>query len=170
MSQNHPHSNSINFTAQERLKLQRLIDYSAVQSVPEIWAIAASKFGETVALHDPHAKPEVTLTYTQLTQKMQLFAAGLQALGVKAGDRVGLIAENSPRWLIADQGIMMAGGVDVVRSAQAEKEELLFILTESGSTALVVEDTKTLNKLRERLESLSIRLAILLSDEEIKED
>ncbi len=170
MSQNHPHSNSINFTEQERLKMQRLVDYSAVQSVPEIWAIAASKFGETVALHDPHAQPEVTLTYTQLTQKMQLFAAGLQALGVKAGDRVGLIAENSPRWLIADQGIMMAGGVDVVRSAQAEKEELLFILTESGSTALVVEDSKTLNKLRERLESLPIRLAILLSDEETKED
>lgn len=170
MSQKHPHSNSINFTEQERLKMQRLIDYSAVRSVPEIWAIAASKFGETVALHDPRAMPEVALTYTQLTQKMQLFAAGLQALGVKAGDRVGLIAENSPRWLIADQGIMMAGGVDVVRSAQADKEELLFILTESGSTALVVEDSKTLNKLRERLESLSIRLVILLSDEETKED
>jgi len=46
--------------------------------------------------------------------------------------------------LIADQGIITAGAVDVVRSAQAEREELLFILADSGSTALVVEDRKTL--------------------------
>jgi len=43
--------------------------------------------------------------------------------------------------LIADQGIITAG---IVRSAQAEREELLFILADSGSTALVVEDRKTL--------------------------
>jgi len=43
--------------------------------------------------------------------------------------------------LIADQGIITAGAVDVQR--QAEREELLFILA-GGSTALVVEDRKTL--------------------------
>jgi len=37
--------------------------------------------------------------------------------------------------------------------AQAEREELLFILADSGSTALVVEDRKTLKKLRDRLDS-----------------
>jgi len=44
--------------------------------------------------------------------------------------------------LIADQGIITAGAVDVC-SAQAEREELLFILADMG-TALVVEDRKTL--------------------------
>lgn len=170
MSQNRPDSNSIKFTEQERLKLQRLVDYTAVQSVSEIWAIAQQRFGETVALIDPHAKPEVVLTYNQLAEKIQVFAAKLQALGVKCGDRVALISDNSPRWLIADQGIMMAGGVDVVRSAQADKEELLFILAESGSTVLVVEDSKTLNKLRDRLDSLPIKLVILLSDEELSSE
>jgi long-chain acyl-CoA synthetase len=53
-----------------------------------------------------------------------------------------------------------------VRSAQAEREELLFILAESGSIALVVEDRKTLKKLRDRLDSLPIQLVVLLSDEE----
>ncbi len=167
MLHNRPNSNlPFNFTEQERRLLQGLVDYSAVQSVPEIWAIAVARFGETVALHDPHAKPEVVLTYAQLYQQMQQFAAGLQALGVQAEDRVALIADNSPRWMIADQGIMTAGAVDVVRSPQAEKEELLFILADSGSTTLVVEDLKTLSKLSARLDSLPIRLAILLSDEE----
>ncbi len=167
MLQNRPHFNMINFTQQERLKLQRLVDYTAVQSIPEIWAIASSRFGETVALKDPHAQPDSVLTYTQLYDSIQIFAASLQALGVKRGDRVALFADNSPRWLIADQGIMTAGSVDVVRSASAEREELLFILENSGSTALVIEDSKSLNKLGDRLKSLPIRLVILLSDEDI---
>jgi long-chain acyl-CoA synthetase len=60
---------------------------------------------------------------------------------------------------------MTAGGVDAVRSSQAEKEELLFIIANSGSMAIVVEDLKTLKKLQDRLKDLPIQVVILLSDE-----
>jgi long-chain acyl-CoA synthetase len=155
-----------NITKRESLELQRLVDYTNVELLPEIWPLAAKQFGNIVALHNPHAKPEVKITYAQLAEQIQLFATGLQKLGVKVGDRISLIADNSPRWFIADQGIMTAGAVNAVRSAQAEREELLFIVANSGSTALVVEDLKTLNKLRERLNNLPIQLVILLTDEE----
>ncbi len=154
-----------NISEIERLRIRDLVDYSHIQSLPEIWPLVVKQFGNAVALQDPHAKPAVVLTYTQLCEKIQQFAAGLQALGVKAGDRVSLISDNSSRWFIADQGIMMAGGVDVLRSSQAEREELLFILTNSGSKALIVEDLKTLKKLQPRLLDLPIQLVIVLSDE-----
>ncbi|MHC0064417.1 AMP-dependent synthetase/ligase [Nostoc sp. UIC 10890] len=154
-----------NISERERQALKRVVDYTNVESLPEIWPLAAQQFGNIVALHNPHAKPEVVITYTQLAEQMRLFAAGLQALGVKVGDRISLIADNSPRWFIADQGIMTAGGVDAVRSSQAEKEELLFIIANSGSTAIVVEDLKTLKKLQDRLNDLPIQVVILLSDE-----
>ncbi|MBW4426224.1 MAG: long-chain fatty acid--CoA ligase [Nostoc desertorum CM1-VF14] len=154
-----------NISERERQALQRLVDYTDVESLPEIWPLAAQQFGNIVALRNPHAKPEVAITYTQLAEQMQLFAAGLQALGVKVGDRISLISDNSPRWFIADQGIMTAGAVDAVRSSQAEKEELLFIIANSGSTAIVVEDLKTLKKLQDRLKDLPIQVVILLSDE-----
>ncbi|MBD2679688.1 MULTISPECIES: long-chain fatty acid--CoA ligase [Nostoc] len=154
-----------NISERERQALKKLVDYTNVQSLPEIWPLAAQEFGDVVALHNPHAKPEIVITYTQLAEKIQLFAAGLQALGVRLGDRISLIADNSPRWFIADQGIMTAGGVDAVRSSQAEKEELLFIIANSGSTAVVIEDLKTLKKLQERLNDLPIQFVILLSDE-----
>ena len=158
-----------NITAQEREAIKDSADYSSVESLPEIWPLAAQKFGNIVALRDPHAKPEVVLTYTELCQQIQQFAAGLQALGVQAGDRISLIADNSPRWLIADQGIMTAGAADAVRSSQADKEELLFIVANSGSTALVVEDLKTLNKLRGSLNDLPIQFVIVLSNEGLPE-
>ncbi len=144
---------------------KRTADYANVQSIPEIWAIAIQKFGNTVALKDPHAQPEVALTYSQLYQQIQQFAAGLQALGIKPGDRIALFAENQPRWLVADQGIMAAGAINAVRGAQADREELLYILSHSDSVALVVQDKATLQKLLTEGQLL-VNLAILLSDEQ----
>ncbi len=154
-----------NMDERERQKLKCLADYSNVESLSKIWPLVAKRFGDLIALRDPHAKPEIVITYNQLAQQIQQFAAGLQALGVKAGDRVSLISDNSPRWMIADQGMMTAGAVDAVRSSQAEREELLFILANSGSTALVVENLKILKKLQEGIKDLPIQLVILLSDE-----
>ncbi|BAU66930.1 AMP-dependent synthetase and ligase [Stanieria sp. NIES-3757] len=146
------------------------LDYTSIQSLPEIWAIAATKFGNTVALDDPHAKSEVKITYRELSAKINQFAAGLQALGVKSAAKVALFADNSPRWFIADQGIMMAGAANVVRSANAEQQELLYILEHSDSSALVVENLKTLNKLGSRVADLPIELIVLLSDETPESD
>jgi long-chain acyl-CoA synthetase len=173
MLKDHPADNaSFPMTEQERNNLKRLADYTSVQSLPEIWPLAAKRFENIVALKDPHTKPEVVLTYAQMYQQIQQFAAGLQTLGITAEadssgtpTRIALFADNSPRWLIADQGIMTAGAANVVRSAQAEREELLYILEDSGSIGLVAEDLKTLTKLRDRLDSLPIEWVILLSDE-----
>ncbi len=141
-------------------------DYEAVQSLPEMWAIAAQRFKDVIVLKDPHRKPAVELTYAQLYQQMQQFAAGLQALGITGSEPpVALIADNSYRWLVVDQGIMLAGAADAVRSPQADREELLFILADSGSTTLVAEDQVTLQKLQPQLNELPLQLIVLLSDE-----
>ncbi|MBE9116422.1 long-chain fatty acid--CoA ligase [Lusitaniella coriacea LEGE 07157] len=146
------------------------IDYTSVQSLPELWAIASKTFGSTLALHDPHSTPEVLISYRQLYQSIHQFAAGLQSIGVKANEKIALFADNSPRWFIADQGIMTAGAANVVRSGQAERQELLYIYGDSDSTYLIVENLKTLNKLRPELDDLPINSVIVLSDEAINLD
>ena len=145
-------------------------DYINLQSLPEIWRSTALKFGNTIALKDPHAKPEVAINYQDLSAKIEGFAAGLQALGIEPQEKVALFADNSPRWFIADQGIMTAGAVDVVRSSGAERQELAYILENSDSTALVVEDNKALKKLSSELPNLPIASIVLLSDETPPED
>jgi long-chain acyl-CoA synthetase len=146
-------------------------DYHQVQSLPQLWAIAAQKFAPITAVHDPHATPPIKLTYGELHQQMRLFAAGLQALGIlpvesaEVPPRVALISDNCPRWLVADQGIMLAGAVDVVRSSQADLEELRFILNHSGAIALIVENLATFQKLRPILIDLPLQFIGFLTDE-----
>lgn len=145
--------------------------YSKVQSLPEMWSIAAHRFASVTAVHDPHGKFEIKLTYAQLDERIQQFASGLQALGVQATSadslppRVALFSDSHPRWLIAEQGILRAGAINVVRGAQASCEELLFILRHSGAIALVVQDIELLNKIRAGLTDLPLLFVVVLSDE-----
>ncbi|MGK7904698.1 MAG: long-chain fatty acid--CoA ligase [Hormoscilla sp.] len=163
-------SRAYRLTDKERACLATLVDYSSLQSLPEIWPLAAERFKDTLALWDTHSQPAVQLTYQELNSQIQQFACGLQALGVKPGSRISLIADNSPRWFIADQGMMRAGAVNAVRSSGADPSELLYIIENSGSTAIVVEDLATLKKLRAGLEDLPIESVLLLSDETPPDD
>ncbi len=144
------------------------VDYRSLESLPEIWSTAAQKFSKIKALVAPHLKPQVSLTYQELYEKIQQFGKGLQSLGVQPQDKIAFFADNSPRWFIADQGIMTAGGVDVVRSSAAEKQELLYIYEDSDSKALVVEDSKTLEKLHPEIDNLPLNFIVLLSDETVE--
>lgn len=160
----------VSLAPQEQANLARSQDYLQCNSLPEVWTIAARKFANTTAVIDSHRDPEVRLTYGQLYQQMQRFAAGLQSLGIlptRDGypTRVALFSDNQPRWLVADQGIMLAGAANVVRSSQADIKELLFILQNSEAVALVVEDLALLKKLRSGLDDFALQFIILLSDE-----
>jgi long-chain acyl-CoA synthetase len=154
----------------ERQNLAGAPEYVGVPSLPGMWAIAADRFADVLALHDPHSQPVVKVTYRELYQQMRAFAAGLQGLGLQLSRdefpvRVALFADNSPRWPVADQGIMLAGAVNVVRGGQADRAELLFILENSRAVALVLENLALLKRLESGLTDRPPQFVILLSDE-----
>ncbi|MEL6469144.1 MAG: AMP-binding protein [Cyanobacteria bacterium J06623_4] len=150
---------------QEKINHAKAIDYSNIAAIPEVWPIVAAKHGDHLALHDPHTNPETKYTYRQLAEAITQFAAGLQALGVQPEEKIALFSENRPRWMVADQGIMTAGAIDAVRGANADKAELLFILNNSDSIGLIVQDITVLSKLAGDLSGLGLRFVILLTDE-----
>ncbi|KAL9665790.1 hypothetical protein QQ045_000111 [Rhodiola kirilowii] len=76
------------------------------RAVPDIWRSSAEKYGDRVALVDPYHDPPTNLTYKQLEQEILNFCEGLRVVGVKTGEKIGLFADNSCRWLVADQGML----------------------------------------------------------------
>lgn len=175
---NHTASVPPQISPQERENLDRSLDYSQAHSLTEVWEMASDRFPNLTALYNPHSEPEVQLNYQQLWQQIRQFATALQSLGVQFAEeppRVALFSENSPRWFVADQGIIAAGAADVVRSSQADRDELLYIFQNSGSLGLVVEDLATLDKLQSATDD-DLRLGdtlawvVLLSDETPSED
>lgn len=150
---------------QEKINRAKAINYDDVAAIPEVWPIVSERYGDRLALYDPHTHPETKYTYRELAAAIRQFAAGLQTLGVQPGEKIALFSENRPRWMVADQGVMTAGAIDAVRGANSDKAELLFILQNSDSIGLIVQDITVLSKLAPDLPNLGLRFVILLTDE-----
>lgn len=78
-----------------------------------------------------------TYSYNDILGEARRFAAGLQAAGIKPGDRVGLFLPNVPIYASAYYGAMMAGAVVVNFSPLYSVEELAWQVADSGTRLLV---------------------------------
>jgi long-chain acyl-CoA synthetase len=74
--------------------------------------------------------------------------AALIDSGVKPGDRVGVLAENSVDWLTADMGLLAAGAVNVPPHAPLTARQVHYQLADSGVTWLFVSTEAQLEKFR----------------------
>ncbi|KAE9601152.1 putative long-chain-fatty-acid--[acyl-carrier-protein] ligase [Lupinus albus] len=144
------------------------VGYGAVASdewkvVPDIWRFSAEKYGDKIALVDPYHDPPTTMTYKELEQIIFDFAEGLRVIGVRPYENLALFADNSCRWLIADQGMMASGVIDVVRGSRSSAEELLKIYNHSESVALAVDNPEMFNRIAKTFYSKTcMRFIILL--------
>ncbi|RPG08170.1 MAG: long-chain fatty acid--CoA ligase, partial [Planctomycetaceae bacterium TMED241] len=111
-------------TRQEQDSLRRHQHVLELQRVDAIWPWLADHHGTLTALDAPHVAHPERLSFAELAQCIATAAAAFRAQGLEAGEVVALFAENSPRWLVADQGLMRAGAADAVRGASAPVEEL----------------------------------------------
>ena len=82
-------------------------------------------------------------TYREIQQMVHEFAAGLLTLGVKQGDRIGLIAEGRIDWLVSELGMLYIGAVNVPLSIKLDgPTEALFRLAHSGASMIIVSWTQ----------------------------
>ena len=105
----------------------------------------------------------VTYTYRELAERVEALATSLLALGVRRGDRVGLISDNRPEWIVADLACIEIGAPDVPRGSDTTPKEIEYILGHSGATAAFVEDARQLERvlaMRGRVKGL--RLVVVL--------
>ncbi|XP_062165032.1 probable acyl-activating enzyme 16, chloroplastic isoform X2 [Alnus glutinosa] len=133
------------------------------KAVPDIWRSSADKYGDRVAVVDPYHSPPSQMTYKQLEQEILNFSEGLRVIGLKPDEKLALFADNSCRWLVADQGIMATGAINVVRGSRSSVEELLHIYNHSESVALAVDSPEMFNRMAETFISKApMRFVILL--------
>jgi long-chain acyl-CoA synthetase len=78
--------------------------------------------------------------YQQLWNDVKRFARALQDRGLTRGDRVAIMLPNSPQYVIAYFGILLAGGIVTQVNPLLVERELQEILHDSGSRMLIVLD------------------------------
>jgi long-chain acyl-CoA synthetase len=78
------------------------------------------------------------ISHRTLLERVRRAAVGLQELGVRGGDRVGLLSENRPDWAIADYACLTACVADVPIYPNSTPDQAGYILRDSGSVAIFV--------------------------------
>jgi long-chain acyl-CoA synthetase len=80
------------------------------------------------------------MTWREAAAAVSRLSRALRALGIKPGDRVMLVSENRPEWLVADVAVMAARGVSVPAYTTNTVDDHHHILTNSGARAVIVSN------------------------------
>ncbi|ORV81169.1 FadD3 family acyl-CoA ligase [Mycolicibacterium iranicum] len=105
------------------------------QTIPELVASAADRFGDSEAVVDGSLR----LSFAELVERIRCAAGAFAEIGIEKGDRAAIWAPNSAEWVIAAFGLLTAGGVLVPVNTRFKTEEAGDIIARSGAKAVLVQ-------------------------------
>ena len=105
----------------------------------------------------------VSLTWDETKTAVYEVAAGLLSLGLQIEDRVAIASGTRIEWILADIGIMCAGGATTTVYPTTQHEDVAFILANSESKIVFAEDEQQVGKIIDHLDELSVIKIIQLS-------
>src|SRR5512147_1032970 len=99
---------------------------------------AAARYPDHIAVQMKRDDGYVRFTYRDLMSSIASASRALSGLGVEKGDRVALLSENRPEWMIAYLTAVSLGAVVVPLDAQYTEGEVALLLSDSGAKAVFV--------------------------------
>ncbi len=120
---------------------------TGAKTVAGLVARAAADYGEEPAIRYKREGSWHDVSYARLGQIAQEIGLGLIDLGLQAGDRICILANTRPEWTYADMAATSAGLTVVPIYQTNSPEECLWVISDSGAVAIVVEDETQLAKI-----------------------
>jgi long-chain acyl-CoA synthetase len=115
----------------------------------EMFRQAAGEHNKSDALNYKHEGFWRSISSEEMITRARSIALGLYALGVRHGDRLGLLSQNRPEWTLADAGALFAGAINVPIYTTQTPSQVCYILQDSGARVLFIENRATFERLRE---------------------
>ncbi len=133
--------------------------------IDQIWEKLKFNCGDTLAVCDLRGKYKEKFSYSELADLITKVSFSFKNYGLVKGDVVTVISENSPRWLVVDQGLMRLGAINAVRGINSPAVELDYIIEHSNSVGLIVQSKEIWLKLNNK-EELKKRLKFIINLED----
>jgi long-chain acyl-CoA synthetase len=120
-----------------------------MQTLAQILESQARKYGSRTFLRDKHDKVWRDHSWTEIADRAGQLRAGLSRLGIKRGDRVAILCENSPTWVVVDIAALGLGAIVVPLYTTSGADETRHVLTDSGARLLALDNAERLARIRE---------------------
>lgn len=140
-------------------------------TLPELFERAAKEYALPDALNyksDGEWKP---ISSAEIVERAENIALGLFSLGLRKGDRIAILAPNSPDWTLTDAGCQFAGVVDVPIYTTLSPDAVRYIIDDSAARILFLNDREVYNRIQETLaDCASLEKFVLFDASGIDED
>ena len=118
------------------------------KTIADLLPCAAELYGPEVAVKFKDGDQWVDRTFAEVREIVRPLAFGLVELGVEKGDRVAILGNTRPEWTYFDFAALTVGAVVVPIYQTNSPEECRYVLENSDSKVVVVEDAEQLEKVR----------------------
>jgi long-chain acyl-CoA synthetase len=102
-----------------------------VRTLPQLFRYSIQTYDKPAALRSKRNGEYVDISARELQREVDSLAYGLIALGIQPGERVALLSENRPGWVLADQAILATGALTVPIYPTLVPEQVGYILQNS---------------------------------------
>ena len=123
-------------------------------TLPARLQLQAATRGGRVALREKEFGIWQTITWDEYAAHVRRFALGLRDLGLGRGDRIAIIGDNRPEWVIAELAAQSIGALPIGMYQDAVATEIEYLLSESKARLVVAEDQEQVDKVLEVREGL----------------
>ncbi|HET6923547.1 MAG TPA: AMP-binding protein, partial [Anaeromyxobacteraceae bacterium] len=124
------------------------------RTVPEMLLDRVALTPGDEAFRYPLADRWESLTWRQALERIRAVAAGLLAKGVEPEQPCAILSSTRMEWVLADYGILCAGGASTTIYPSSTPDETAYILSNSGSVVAFVENDEQVQKLASRREKI----------------
>jgi long-chain acyl-CoA synthetase len=134
---------------------------SAPGTLNQLFFDAVQKYDKPDALQVKVAGAYQPISHRVMAERVRRTALGLQALGIRSGDRIAILSENRPEWAIADYGCLTGGFTDVAIYPNLPPDQIAYILRDSGASGIFVSTAAQADKIRQiRGQCPTLRLVV----------
>ena len=107
----------------------------------------ARKYGSRAFLKQKRDKAWRDSSWSEIADAAAKLRAGLVAMGVKPGDRVAILSDNSPQWVIVDQAVLGLGAIVVPLYTTSGSEEHCHVLNDSSAKVVAANGDDMVKKI-----------------------
>ncbi|MGD8883413.1 MAG: AMP-binding protein [Desulfobacterales bacterium] len=130
-------------------------------SFPDLFFQQVNARGTRVALRRKEYGIWNRITWNEYGQMVREAAAGLHAMGLERGDRVAILGDNRPEWLICNLATMSIGGATCGVYSTNAPEQVAYVVGHSESAVLFVENEEQVDKVLQVESELNLKKVIV---------
>ena len=145
------------------------MEFKSLNNLYELYQSQADKFKDSPFLFRINKdKSTNALTWVETSRQINILAQYLAKQSVSKGDRVMLLSEGRPEWMISDLSILAVNAITVPNYTTYTEKDFEYILNDCQPKGLIVSNNKLFDTVSSAAKKINYNFKFIISFEEIE--